>query len=226
MDAQLRVFRELVASGAGRVGWKIGINDPNVQQRLELCAPVVGYITGKHQLQPGDSAALEPDTPYLAELEIGLRIGSDLAGGASVDDARAAIAAVNLAIEVQDYRYVPRELDGIVAHNIFHRYALFSRDEIEPLALDLSRLNAEVWINDVSSGRLDPALVTADLGAIAKLVADTLAHCGETLCASDRILSGSVVQPLRVRPGDRMRGSITGLGSLELKFASGAPQTP
>ena len=44
MARQLERFREAIAAGMPRVGWKIGINDPAAQERIGLSAPIVGWI--------------------------------------------------------------------------------------------------------------------------------------------------------------------------------------
>ena len=44
-QAQLESWRAKLAGGAQRVGWKVALTAPDVQQRAGISSPVVGYMT-------------------------------------------------------------------------------------------------------------------------------------------------------------------------------------
>ena len=48
---QLEDWRKKLATGAERVGWKIGLNIPEVQERLGLREPVIGHLTSATRVE-------------------------------------------------------------------------------------------------------------------------------------------------------------------------------
>jgi 2-keto-4-pentenoate hydratase len=49
-------------------------------------------------------------------------------------------------------------------------------------------------------------------------MADTLGQVDERLLGGDVLITGAVVPPLRVAPGDRLSVELSGLGALEIRF--------
>src|SRR5204863_3537661 len=70
MTTQLRAFRDAIAQGQPRLGWKIGINDPKMLERLELATPVVGWLAGARALKSGDTYVLRAGTRVGLEAEV------------------------------------------------------------------------------------------------------------------------------------------------------------
>jgi len=64
----------------------------------------------------------------VAEPEIAVRMASDLAGGASADDALAAVQEIMPAIELADLDPLPApdNLDAVLAGDIFQRHVLLA----------------------------------------------------------------------------------------------------
>jgi 2-keto-4-pentenoate hydratase len=54
---QLEEWRRLLGEGAQRLGWKVGLTDPRVQQKLELPGPVIGFLTSATAIEDGGSHA-------------------------------------------------------------------------------------------------------------------------------------------------------------------------
>ena len=42
---QLEAWRGVLGEGAQRLGWKIGFNDPKMQDKLGLTGSVIGFLT-------------------------------------------------------------------------------------------------------------------------------------------------------------------------------------
>lgn len=218
MEAQLLRLRERLSSGSSRIGWKIGFNGPVPQEQLGLCAPVVGYVPSDGLLYEGQVVPVEEGSSLFIEAEIGLVMGRELTGGEDVEAAQNAIASLVAAVELVEMNPALTELEAILEHNIFHRGVLFGTEQHEPGDVSLDRVAARVLRNGEETRALDPTLRPTNLGAIAKLVADTLAHHGEKLSPGERIISGSLIQPMRVRPGDVVEVEISPLGRLNLEF--------
>ena len=66
---QLAHWRAALDSGAHRLGWKVGLNPPQVQEALGLSGPVVGHLTsgrllgadGSHSLTGAQAPKAEPE---------------------------------------------------------------------------------------------------------------------------------------------------------------------
>jgi 2-keto-4-pentenoate hydratase len=54
--------------------------------------------------------------------------------------------------------------------------------------------------------------------AVLRALADTLEANGEALRAGDIVITGSVVPPIEVAPGQVLRAEISPLGSIEVRF--------
>jgi 2-keto-4-pentenoate hydratase len=213
MDAQLARWRALVAGGAARVGWKVGLNDARVQAHLQLSQPVVGHLTLATTLTPGSPHSLRHGTMVGAEAEVAIHLGRDVGAGAGAAEVADAIVGLAPAIELVDVDRPIDDLERIVADNVFHRAVLFG--PTHPGA-SLAGITARVLLNGAAVETVDAAAVTGDLGAVVRLVADTLAECGEQLRAGDRIIGGSFTRPVWVAAGDVVGVELGALGTLAL----------
>jgi len=199
---QLGHWRATLHSGAGRIGWKIGLNVPAVQDKLGIDRSVVGHLTTATLLGADGAHSLAGAQKPMAEPEIAIQVGPD-----------GTIAGLAPAIEVAD---IDRSLDDvgqIVAANVFHRAVaigpsvqLSSAEGIEAL----------LTVNGEQVGSADAD--ATDLGAIITLVDDTLRAAGESLQAGDRIIAGSLTQPAPVEPGDTATVDLGPIGRLEVSF--------
>jgi 2-keto-4-pentenoate hydratase len=209
---QHKGWRALLGNGAERVGWKIGINDPRVQERLEITEPVIGFLTSASTVADGGSHPVEGmEKPFL-EPEVAIELRRDVEGGAAVDEALAAIESLGPAIELVDVPQIPDDLEAVLAGNVFHRAVVFgpTRQDVALSGLTVGmRVNGE----ERAGG---PAAV--DLAETIRLVADLLGSCGERLLAGDRIIAGSLTAPLPVTPGDAVELELGELGLVGLSI--------
>jgi len=220
MEAQLSRWRALGTEGTRRIGWKIGLNDPAVQRHFKLELPVVGYLDPDRVTADGAMLEVSAQATIVAEAEIAIRVGRDVAAGTSVAEARAAITAFAPAIELLDSSRPARSLDEILEHDIFHEAVVFGAEvEVAPESV-LRQLRVEVSKNHGMVRELEPSLVPEELGSIVEVVADTLADHGETLRAGDRIIAGSLIKPVRLVAGDRIDVEIEPLGSVSVTLST------
>ena len=207
MTVQLRAFREALAAGMPRLGWKIGINDPKMLARLELDAPVVGWLAGDRALRSGEVYTLRPGTRVALEAEVAIRLGG---GGA--------IAAIAPALELVNYSLPATSFEGILAHDIFHHAVVIGRDTLPVPIVDDSW--PHVTRNGTEVCRRDPALLVLQPAAMVRHVAATLARYGECLETGDWLILGTLVQPMPVHPGDRIEADFGPLGRVSVAFAA------
>jgi 2-keto-4-pentenoate hydratase len=202
LERQFESWRAAIGDGAERVGWKIGLNIPEVQERLGLSEPVIGHLTSETRVEPGGSYSAAGAEALRLEPEIAIEVGPD-----------ESVARVSPAIELVDVGRPPGGLDGIVAENVFHR-AFAIGESTSPVPGE--NPTAVVTVNgeerEAAEGR-------DDLGEVVGLVARLLGAAGERLEPGDRIIAGSITPQVAVEPGDEVAVEISGLGSVEVSIA-------
>jgi 2-keto-4-pentenoate hydratase len=105
--------REKLAQGAEPIGWKIGFNVPEIQEKLGLERPLAGYLSSDGLLEDGATWSLEDAA--VVESEVGVEIGED----------ERSIAALMPALELADPIDFELDVEQILAGNIFHRAVAF-----------------------------------------------------------------------------------------------------
>jgi 2-keto-4-pentenoate hydratase len=213
ISAQLEAWHAALDAGAERVGWKIGLNVPEVQERLGLREPVIGHLTSVTQLEPGGAYSAGAAVSLRAEPEVALELGRDVGPEADSNEAREALAGLGPAVELVDVGRPPDGLEAIVAENVFHR--AFALGPSRP-ALPAGPAHAEVTVNGEERASAE---APDDFSEVVRLVARLLAAVGERLQAGDRIIAGSLTPPVPVEPGDEVAVDLGHLGRLELRVA-------
>jgi 2-oxo-hept-3-ene-1,7-dioate hydratase len=218
MAAQLERLRAAVAAGTPRLGWKIAVNDPDVQRAIGLDGPLVAALDGAARIASGGTYRAPCGAALAAEAEIAIEIGRDLAGNVTVEEARAAIASSAPAIEIVDRARPAGDLSALLAHSVFHAATVIGTSQPGLAAVP------PAWPRLTVAGQppvpADPKLVPQDLAAVVAHAARTLARHGERLAAGDRVISGSFVQPVPVVAGDRIDVDFGPLGIVAVHVAS------
>jgi 2-keto-4-pentenoate hydratase len=214
LRAQLESWRSALRGGARRLGWKIGLNDPSVQERLGLREPVIGFLTDATLVPSGGTHSLAGAAGPAVEAEIAIELRRDVEPGAPPDAALGAIDSLGPAIEVIDAGEPFDDVERIVAGNVFHRAVLFG-----PARQDVALSGVEASVA-VDGERRQSAPATVDLAATIRLVADLLGESGERLRAGDRIIAGSLTPAVPVEPGDAVACDFGPLGRIELAFTA------
>lgn len=191
MQAQLRHFRDALAAGMPRLGWKIGINDPRVLERLGLDESVVGWLAGDRRLRSGERYELRPGARVALEAEVAIRVGG---GGA--------VAAIAPALELVNYSRPANSLESVLEQDIFHDALVLGREVLPVPIVD------DAWPyvsrNGEAIGQRDASLLVHQPAAVVRHVAATLGRYREPLETGDWIIAGSLIQPIPVRAGDRI----------------------
>jgi 2-keto-4-pentenoate hydratase len=200
-EALLMRRREILAQGAEPLGWKIGFNLPEFQEKLGIDGPLAGFLTRDGLLEDG---AEWDDLPVIVESEVGVEIG---------DDGRAIVALLP-ALELADPPDLDLGVEQILAGNIFHRAVAFGPrvETREPGA-------GRILVNGEEQHSLSAEQTVANLDAMVDAVAGRLADAGEELQPGDRIITGVLAPPHKASPGDTVRLELDGLGGVELRFS-------
>lgn len=200
-QVQLDLWRSALASGARRIGWKLGFNTPAAQEEAGIESPVIGFLTSATSVPYGSHVPLDGTTKPMVEPEVAIEVGET---GTAV-----ALAA---AIELVDVTAPFSDLEAVVAGNIFHRAVLLGdfRPNYPPPRKAAVLVDGQER-ESTDSVELDPDEVIA-------FVSRELAEVGETVLPGDKIIAGSLTPPVAVEPGDRVGVQMDNLGMIQLFF--------
>lgn len=217
MREQLALRRARLGAGERPLGWKVGFGSPAALERLAIDRPLVGFLTDASLVENGAEVPIGGWVAPALEAEIAVRLAADVAGEASWESVREAIAGAAAAIELADVDPPPEDVRSILAANIFHRHVVLG--PLDPARRDGAGVTARVVRDGAELAATgDPAVLAGDVVEVVRLTAALLAACGETLRAGEVVITGSVLPPVPVAPGERYRVELPPLGVLELAF--------
>ena len=210
-QALLELRRGRLEAGERHLGWKVGFGAPAALERYAIDRPLVGFLTDRTLLPDGAEVAIGGWAAPRLEAEVAVRLARDVPGGAGLEDVRAAIAGMAPAIELADLDPPPADPEAILAGNIFHRHVILGaldegRDSADGLVARLRRDGEQIAEAPASSE------LTGEVVEVVRLTAETLAAAGERLRAGEVVITGSVVAPLPVAPGERFQIEFDRLG--------------
>lgn len=220
MQAQLEARRQRIAEGDQPLGWKVGFGAPAAMVKYGITAPLVGCLMQSGRIASGGSASLAGWIKPVAEPEIAIHLGCDVAGGSNEAVAATAITALGPAIELADLDHPPEDVEAILAGNIYQRHVLLgpasaagAGGRVDGLTGRVMRRGSEV------AQTTDLEANTGRLIAIVRHVADLLAVCDESLRAGEVIIAGSVVAPLFIEPDDdEIAFALDPIGEVSVRF--------
>jgi 2-oxo-3-hexenedioate decarboxylase len=202
-SALLARRRLMLERGAEPVGWKIGFNMREFQEKLGIAAPLAGFLTTNGLLEDGAEWSLGDQGNVVVESEVAVELGED---GRS-------IAALLPALELADPPDLEQDVETILAGNIFHRGVAFG-----PRVETQTPGAAKILVNGEEQHAVDAERAAADLERMVEAVAARLEAAGERLRPGDRIITGVLAPPHRAQPGDTVRLEFEALGGAELRF--------
>ena len=221
MRRQFALLEERRRTGARRIGWKVGFGAPAAKEKLRIDSALVGFLLDRAILSDRTTVSLAGWAKPVAEPEIAIEIGRDIAAGVSEPEAAQCIAAIGPAIELADIDGPMDDVESILAGDIFQRHVVFGPRAPVMLPGGLDDLSGEV----MRSGQAVP--VPGDLESntgrlldTVRQVAATLAAFDERLRAGDVVIAGSVTPPLMLGPDDRaISWTLRPIGQVALQFA-------
>jgi 2-keto-4-pentenoate hydratase len=224
MQAQLALRQRRLAEGDAPLGWKVGFAAPQMQERLKINAPLIGFLVQSARIPSGGEVSLAGWAKPLAEPEVAVHLGRDVAAGEDRASAAAAIAGISPAIELADLHRAPEDPERVLADNIYQRHVVLggSPELVSPARAGSSAegLTCRVIRRGTESARTsDPQAATGEWTDIVRHVADVLAACGERLRAGEIIITGSVVPPLMLEPDeDEIAYALDPVSALSVRF--------
>jgi 2-keto-4-pentenoate hydratase len=217
MLAQQGLLQAAESDGAKHAGFKAGFGTSAWRETFGLNAPLVGFLLDTTLLPAGSAVPVGTWTAPRAEAELAMRLGADVAGDASAEDALAAVEAFAPAIELVDLSPAPTDPSGVLAGNIYHRHWVTGTFAPVPSGGDLSGLIGEVSaMGDAMDPVTDVEAATGRAGEVLAEVARIAARHGRGLRAGDVVILGSIVPPTAVGPGGTFHYALSGHAPLEV----------
>jgi 2-keto-4-pentenoate hydratase len=208
---QLEGRDRMLADGAARLGWKLGLGAPPARAKWEIKGPAVGFITDATLVDSGGTVSLSGwDAPVL-EAEVAVRVA------VAADGAR--VGALGVAIELADLGSGAGDLADVVAGDIFHRRTVLGPFDADPgTAVTVVTVECDGEVIDTAE---DPtALVGGTAAEMTAYLDRYLAGVGEELRDGDVIITGSTVPLVACPEGGHFTVSSSGLGSVEITLTA------
>src|SRR3954447_1434580 len=203
MKVNLETRRQRLASGDRALGWKVGFGAPAMLKQLATSGPLVGFLTENARRPSGAELSFAGWTKPVAEPEIAVHIGQDVAAGAYHKTAQAAIAGISPVFEIVDLQTPPQDPEAILGGNIYQRHVVLDQVRPQRLGSSSNALLCRIMRRGVEAARTsDSQANTGQWADIVRHVADVLAAFGERLRAGEIIITGSVVAPLIIEPDE------------------------
>jgi len=213
---QLALIERRCDAGERQIGWKVGLTSKAMQQQFGFHEPAFGCILETRQ-SGHEFAAAELIKPGF-ETELCVRLARPLAGQVSLDEVRAAVAAVHPSFEIIETRGDPAQIALMLADNAQQHSVILGEPVALTPALQLDRVEARVELNGkvVATGR-GAAVLVHPLNSVVWL-ARKLGEFGRSLRAGELIMTGSLVRQFPLAPGDHARANFSGIGAVEVRF--------
>jgi 2-keto-4-pentenoate hydratase len=208
---QLGLIDRRCAAGERQIGWKVGLTAPAIQQQFGFHEPVFGCVLDSkpsgHVFAPADLIA-----PGF-ENELCMRLGADVSGTVSLEEARRAVAGVHPSLEIIETRGPLSEQIALAMADNAQQKTVILGDPV-PLPDNRAVIEARVSINGqlVATGTGD-AVLGDPLNSVVWLAAK-LGQYGRRLKAGDIVMTGSLTRQFPIAPGDAIETVFSGVGSV------------
>jgi 2-keto-4-pentenoate hydratase len=205
------------ADGDRIAGRKVGLTSLAMQRQLGVDEPDFGFILDSMLIADGGALDVAELIDPRVEAEIAFRLGADIGGDVTDNEARAAIAEVFLSLEVIDSRIANWKitLPDTIADNASSARMVAA----PPTSVALSELpKVEVTLTEdgrESASGVGAAVLGDPIRAVVWL-ARMLAGFGETLHAGELILAGAVHASVPLRSGVVVAATAPGFAPVRL----------
>ncbi len=221
MAAQFALRRQRLDGGDKPLGWKVGFGTPAQLKQFNITGPLVGFLTQNARVAPGSTVSLAGWAKPVAEPEVAVHIGRDVAAGATLEAAAAAIAGISPAFELADVHEPAADPERILSHNIYQRHVVLNGSTPARAGGAADGLTCRIKRRGAEFARTtDPQANTGRWVDIVSHVAQVLAAFGERLRAGEVIITGSVVPPIMIEPDENsLAFALDPIGAVSVTFS-------
>ena len=219
-NVQYRFLTELDPAEAIS-GHKVALTTKAARDHLGVHEPCYGHILSSCVYEnDGEVPIGNLSSPHI-EAETAFVLAEDLRGpGVTPVDVMRATAGVLTALELVDLKVQGEGIQAtdVIIHNALHG-GLVVGSRLVPLEeLDLRYEGVTVEFNGALHGSGTGAEVMGNPINPIVWLANKLAEYGDHLRAGETIISGSMVIPVEVKPGDYVKATYSRLGSVGARF--------
>lgn len=219
MAAQLELRQARLAAGEKPLGWKVGFGAPAAMERLQIDAPLIGFLTDKVRLPSQATVSVADWVKTAVEPEIAVYLGKDLPADSDRETARAAISAIGPAIELVDLSFAPDDVEAILSGNVYNRHVILGRADDSRAGCVLDGVVGRVYRNGQEAAETsDPQAATGELVGIVQHVANSLAALGPGLRAGELIITGSIVPLIWIEEQEEVRYTLDPVDTISVNL--------
>ncbi len=219
LDDAYRILLALIdrrrGAGTRRIGWKVGLTAPAIQQQFGVHEPVFACLLAEGLVQSGH--AFRHDTLIAPgfENELCIVLDRDLASEATPAEVAAAVARVYPAFEITETRGdLARQLALAITDNGQQKAFVLGPPVGREALPDLAAVTVRVRVNGAEAATATgDAVLGHPYNSVAWLAA-RLGQFGERVRAGDYIMSGSFTRQFPLVPGDRIEAAFDGIGTV------------
>jgi 2-oxo-3-hexenedioate decarboxylase len=218
-DIQAEGVRLRTAQGERVVGLKMGLTSEAKRKQMNLDSPVYGVLKDRMRIEAGGVFRLPGSIHPKIEPEIAFRTSRELRGRITREQALEACACAMAAMEILDSRYIDFKyfsLPDVVADNSSSSMFVLGTTERPPRELDLLRLQLSMEVNGAQAQSALSSAISGDPLLSVVQLCELLDARGESLPAGSIVLAGAATAAHMLRPGDQVRLTVEGLGSVSV----------
>lgn len=205
-----------LAGGERAIGWKLAFGAPSSLARFGLSGPLLGFLAEATTFPPSSTVSCVGWRRPVAEPEIAVHIGRDVEPGST--RVAEAIAGVGAAIELADIHPPSEDIEEILAGNIFHRAVILGASHPARGGGTRDGMLARVTQDGIEvANTSDLERLTGDLIEVVGHAGLLLAAAGERLRAGEVVITGSIVPPLAIEPGQEVVFELTPLPAISVR---------
>lgn len=199
------------------IGWKVGCTSPVIRQRLRVGHPVFARLFESESWPTGTMLPQSQFAGLAIEGELAIRLGSDLAPGASESEIAAAIEYVFPVIELHNLTFRGEPSAGeLIANNAIHAGFVFGDS---PAAFDPRPARLHIEFEETKLATVEGLELTQTILDSLSWLAAELPRQRESLDAGQTVLCGSVADLFPIANPGLVRSATDRFGSVECSFA-------
>jgi len=203
------------------IGRKLGLTSVAKQKQMSVDRPIYGSLIASRAINDGEPVAIASLIHPKAEPEIAIVTNRELRGpGVTAAQARAAIDSASAAIEIIDSRFrnFRFTFTDVIADNTSASRFAISTLRVPAAGLDLRTMGAVFEKNGEVVSTAAGAAILGDPAIGLAWLANAMADHGLALPAGSVVMTGALTDAIAVAPGDVVRVTLAGLGSLSIRF--------